>query len=187
MLATASALALGPGGADAQDAPAKDVVLPRRPLGKTGVDITLLDIGTGKGKGIDRILRYAFARGIRAFDTSETYGSEVDFKHWFEAVPAVRKEVFLVTKDTPKTPSELPAMLDKRLRALGTDYVDLIFIHSFGDNHPPGRRRRHAQGRGVPADGRGDQEVGQGPARGHLDPPQGPRRAAPGRRRRRDR
>ena len=26
-------------------------------------------------------------------------------------------------------------MLDKRLAALGTDYVDLFFIHSFGDNH----------------------------------------------------
>ena len=38
-LATASALTLGRG-ADAQDAPAKDVVLPRRPLGKTGIDIT---------------------------------------------------------------------------------------------------------------------------------------------------
>ena len=134
-LATASALSLGSGGADAQDAPAKDVVLPRRPLGKTGVDITLLDIGTGKGKGVDRVLRYAFSRGIRAFDTSETYGSEVDFKRWFEASPAVRKQVFLVTKDAPKAPAELPAMLDKRLDALGTDYVDLIFIHSFGDNH----------------------------------------------------
>ena len=26
-------------------------------------------------------------------------------------------------------------MLDKRTAALGTDYVDLLFIHSFGDNH----------------------------------------------------
>ena len=26
-------------------------------------------------------------------------------------------------------------MLDKRLAALGTDYVNLFFIHSFGDNH----------------------------------------------------
>ena len=134
-LATASALAIGQA-TDAQDAPTKDLVLPRRPLGKTGVDVTLLDIGTGKGKGVDRVLRYAFSRGIRAFDTSETYGSEVDFRRWFEAVPAVRKQVFLVTKDTPKTPDQLPGMLDKRLEALGTDYVDLLFIHSFGDNHP---------------------------------------------------
>ncbi len=30
---------------------------------------------------------------------------------------------------------QLMGMLDKRLVALGTDYVDLLFIHSFGDNH----------------------------------------------------
>jgi aryl-alcohol dehydrogenase-like predicted oxidoreductase len=133
-LATASALTLGRG-ADAQDAQARDVVLPRRPLGKTGIDITLLDIGTGRGKGVDRLLRYAFSRGVRAFDTSETYHSEADFKRWFEAVPDVRKQIFLVTKDSPKTPEQLPGMLDKRIAALGTDYVDLILIHSFGDNH----------------------------------------------------
>ena len=133
--ATASALTLGPASAAQDPKKAAEPVLPKRPLGKTGVEVTLLDIGTGRGKGIDRLLRSAYARGIRAFDTSETYGSEVDFKRWFEAMPEVRKEVFVVTKDAPKTPAELPAMLDKRLEALGTDYVDLIFIHSFGDNH----------------------------------------------------
>lgn len=134
-LATASALSLGSAAADAQDAAAKVLVLPRRPLGKTGVDVTLLDIGTGRGKGVDRLLRYAYARGIRAFDTSETYGSEADFKRWFEVMPEIRKQVFIVDKDTPKTPAELPAMIDKRLQALGTDSIDLMFIHSFGDNH----------------------------------------------------
>ena len=135
-VAAASTLALGSGLAAAQDAAGQAAVLPRRPLGKTGVDVTLLDIGTGRGKGIDRLLRSAYARGIRAFDTSETYGSEADFKRWFEASPEVRKQVFVVSKDAPKAPAELPAMLDERLQALGTDYVDLLFIHSFGDNHP---------------------------------------------------
>ena len=133
--ASATAIGFGATPADAQDAPAKAVVIPRRPLGKTGVDVTLLDIGTGRGKGIDRLLRYAFAQGIRAFDTSETYGSEGDFKKWFEALPEVRKQVFIVSKDAPKTPADLPAMVDNRLKALGTDYIDLLFIHSFGDHH----------------------------------------------------
>lgn len=132
--ATASALAFGQ--AAAQGPKADEPVLPTRPLGKTGVNVTLLNIGTGRGQGIDRLLRTAYARGIRAFDTSETYGSEPDFKRWFAASPEVRKNCFIVSKDAPRTPDELPAMLDKRLEALGTDYVDLIFIHSFGDNHP---------------------------------------------------
>jgi uncharacterized protein len=133
-LATASALGTSPA-ATAQDAASKPIELPRRPLGKTGVDITILDQGTGKGPDVDRLLRYGFARGVRAYDTSETYHSEGAFKKWFAQEPAVRKQIFLVTKDAPKTPSQLLGMLDQRLAALGTDYVDLFFIHSFGDNH----------------------------------------------------
>ena len=120
--------------AQAQDAAEKIAALPKRPLGKSGVDISLLNIGTGRGRGVDRLLRYAYSRGIRAFDTSATYQSEPDFKTWFEQEPAVRKEVFLVTKDTPRAAGELQGMLEKRCEALGTDYVDLFFIHSYGDN-----------------------------------------------------
>jgi aryl-alcohol dehydrogenase-like predicted oxidoreductase len=133
-LATASALATGPG-LGAREAAPETQDLPRRPLGKTGIDITILDLGTGKGPDVDRLLRYGFSRGVRAYDTSETYHSEAAFKRWFEKEPAVRKQIFLVTKDAPGVPAQIPAMLDKRLAALGTDYVDLFFIHSFGDNH----------------------------------------------------
>ena len=133
-LATASALGTVPG-LKAQDVAPKALELPRRPLGKTGIEITILVQGTGKGPDVDRLLRYAFARGVRAFDTSETYHSEAAFKRWFQQEPAVRKQIFLVTKDAPRTPAQLLGMLDKRLAALGTDYVDLFFIHSFGDNH----------------------------------------------------
>jgi predicted aldo/keto reductase-like oxidoreductase len=136
-LATASALGTS-SALSAPEAAAKPMELPRRPLGKTGIDITILDQGTGKGPDVDRLLRYGFARGVRAYDTSETYHSEAAFKRWFAQEPAVRKQIFLVTKDAPKRPSQLPGMLDKRLDALGTDYVDLFFIHSFGDNHKLG-------------------------------------------------
>jgi uncharacterized protein len=122
-------------GAHAEQAAPKPTELPRRPLGKTGVDITILDQGTGKGPDVDRLLRYGFARGVRAYDTSETYHSEGAFKKWFAQEPAVRKQIFLVTKDAPMVPAQIPGMLDKRLAALGTDYIDLFFIHSFGDNH----------------------------------------------------
>jgi aryl-alcohol dehydrogenase-like predicted oxidoreductase len=134
-LATASAVGAATPGAQAQDAAPKPMELPRRPLGKTGIDITILDQGTGKGPDVDRLLRYGFARGVRAYDTSETYHSEGAFKKWFAQDPAVRKQIFLVTKDAPKVPGQIMGMLDKRLAALGTDYVDLLFIHSFGDYH----------------------------------------------------
>jgi predicted aldo/keto reductase-like oxidoreductase len=133
-LAAASA-ALGTREAVAEDPAPKPMTLPRRTLGKTGVEVTILDQGTGKGRDVDRLLRMGFARGVRSFDTSETYHSEPAFKKWFAQMPEVRKQIFLVSKDSPKTPEQLPGMVDKRLAALGTDYIDLIFIHSFGDNH----------------------------------------------------
>ena len=99
-------------------------------------EISLLDIGTGEGRGVGRLLRYAYGQGIRAFDTSAAYQSEPDFKAWFQQEPAVRKEVFIVTKEheAPTIAGQLRHMIDKRCAAMGTDYIDLFFVHSFGDN-----------------------------------------------------
>jgi predicted aldo/keto reductase-like oxidoreductase len=104
-------------------------------LGKTGVEVTILTQGTWQSPSLDRILRFAYASGIRYFDTAKAYGSEPGFKKWFQQAPEVRKEIFLVTKDTPRTPKDMIKMLDQRLKTLGTDYVDLFFCHALGDSH----------------------------------------------------
>ncbi len=38
----------------------------RRPLGKTGVDVTILTLGTWKSPGLDRLLRFVYDSGIRS-------------------------------------------------------------------------------------------------------------------------
>ncbi len=81
------------------------------------------------------MLRLAYASGVRTFDTAKAYGTEPGFKKWFEQSPEVRKQIVLVTKDNPRTPKDMIGMLDKRLEALSTDYVDLFFIHGLGDEH----------------------------------------------------
>jgi len=48
--------------------------VPTRKLGKTGVDVSILNLGTWKCVGLDRILRYAWANGIRYVDTAKSYG-----------------------------------------------------------------------------------------------------------------
>ena len=35
----------------------------------------------------------------------------------------------------PRTPSQMMKMVDQRLATLGTDYIDLFFIHGLGDDH----------------------------------------------------
>ncbi len=136
-LATTAALGAA-AGLEAQTAPAKTPVLPKRTLGKTGIAMTMLEMGTGalREKGVlDRLLRLAFASGVRTFDTANLYGTEPGFKKWFEQSPEVRKQIVLVTKDNPRAPREMLGMLDERLKALSTDYVDFFFIHALGDEH----------------------------------------------------
>jgi len=126
--------------ARAQDRPAADAkastaLIPKRMLGKTGVEVSMLNLGTWKSVGLDRILRLAWARGLRYVDTAASYGSEPAIGRWMKDVPNVRKDLFLVTKDGhAKTPRDLIAGLDQRLEQLQTDYVDLIFIHAMGDS-----------------------------------------------------
>ncbi|GIW88958.1 MAG: hypothetical protein KatS3mg108_3282 [Isosphaeraceae bacterium] len=119
----------------AQEAAAPRPPLPRRKLGRTGVEVTMLDQGTVRGPGYARLLRLGYGLGVRMFDTARVYGTEPVLRQWFEQQPEVRKEIFLITKDTPKRPKDLIAQLDRRLEALGTDYIDLFFIHGLGDDH----------------------------------------------------
>ena len=137
--ATAAGLAaLGSsGGLHAQDAPKApaEKILPKRPLGKTGVDVSILNLGTWQSPGLDRLLRTGYAGGIRYIDTAKSYGSEPAIGRWLTANPEIRKEIFLVTKDHPRSPKDLIKQLDQRLEALKTDYVDLIFIHGIGDSY----------------------------------------------------
>ncbi len=126
-LATAAAIGSIPA-AGAQEQPAKQVEIPRRTLGKTGVQVTMLEQGTVLGSGFDRIMRLSYAGGVRVFDTAKVYRSEPLFKKWFDQAPEVRKQIVLVTKDMVRRPSEMLKMVDQRLAALGTDYIDLYFI-----------------------------------------------------------
>ena len=82
----------GLSGAHAQEAkdtagPAKVGPLPTRKLGKTGVDVSVLNLGTWKSVGLDRILRYSWANGIRYIDTAKSYGSEPAIGRWLQAMP----------------------------------------------------------------------------------------------------
>jgi len=127
--------ATGQGAAPTTTGTAQGGELPTRKLGRTGVNVTILDLGTWLSPGGDRLLRFAWANGVRSFDTAKSYGSEPMIGRWMKAMPEARKDLFLVTKDQPDTPEQLIWQLDQRLQALQTDYVDLIFLHALGDRN----------------------------------------------------
>ncbi len=132
-----------------EDAPGKPV-LPKRKLGKSGVEVSMLNLGTA-GRIDDRLLNTTWAEGVRYFDTADCYqngNSEKTVGQWL-AKTGRRKDMFIVTKDHPKTPDEWVKMIDARLEALQTDYVDLFFIHGLGGGFRGGGEEAH---RGIPKD-----------------------------------
>jgi predicted aldo/keto reductase-like oxidoreductase len=148
-LATAAVAASGTG-REALGAPDAPSILPRRKLGKTGIEMTLLELGTGvlRDKSVlDRMLRLAFESGVRTFDTAKGYGTEPGFKRWFEKSPEIRKQIVVVTKDSPREPKQMLTMIDQRLAALGTNYVDCFFIHGLGDDHGTEKAKEFVTGR----------------------------------------
>jgi predicted aldo/keto reductase-like oxidoreductase len=132
--ATVAATTLTPAVSVAQDnnpATPKPLEIPRRMLGKTGVEVTILDGGTARAPGaLDRLLRFEYSRGVRFFDTAASYGTEEAFKKWFAAMPEARRQIFLATKDGVARPSDMIKRIDLRLEALGTDYIDLLYFHA---------------------------------------------------------
>jgi predicted aldo/keto reductase-like oxidoreductase len=107
--------------------------VPKRPLGKTGEKVSILNIGAGS-RPRRKYLNIAYDYGIRYIDTAANYEngrSEAGIGKWM-ADTGRRKEMFIVTKVGPRTPDEWVGMIDARLENLQTDYVDLFFMHGLG-------------------------------------------------------
>jgi predicted aldo/keto reductase-like oxidoreductase len=136
-LAGLAAAGTGVTGALAAPAPpaaaASATTVPKRPLGKTGVEVSSLNLG-GMFDTINNqlLLRQALKWGVTYWDTAESYGnglSEEGMGRFFGRNPEARKQVFLVTKLVAEN-GHLSERLDKSLQRLKTNHVDLFFIHS---------------------------------------------------------
>ncbi len=82
--------------------PAKLGAMPRRALGKTGVEVSILNLG-GMFDTINNqlLLKQAMKWGVTYWDTAESYGnglSEEGYGRFFARNPEARKDIFLVTK-----------------------------------------------------------------------------------------
>ena len=135
-VALAAAPSLFTTSAFAADAPAAADVLPRRQLGKNGPQVTMLCMGGMMGALSPDYIDIAWSMGIRYFDTADCYikgNSEKIFAQWLAKYPERRKEIFLVSKDHPhQGPAQMLKMIDTRLAACGTTYLDAFYIHGLG-------------------------------------------------------
>ena len=103
-----------------------------RKLGRTGLEISDISIGTSRTSD-PRVIRHAFDRGINYFDTAETYRDGESEKAIGTALKGLRDQVFLATK-TGASPDmgryRLMDRLDRSLKRLQTDHVDVYFNHA---------------------------------------------------------
>jgi hypothetical protein len=111
---------------------AEHMTVPRRPFGKTGVDVSILALG-GELRASDMLLfRQALKMGVTYWDTADSYGwgkNEKAIGKYFAKFPKDRGKVFLVTKAGTSDPQELTDSLNNSLQRMNTSYVDLYFIH----------------------------------------------------------
>lgn len=126
--------------ADTKDT--KPTVRAYRPLGKTGLKMSDISLGTGRPPHPSLILR-AIDSGINYIDTAPDYGRAEEKVG--EALKRVKREkVIIATKfcrqgGYPKhlllgsTKRDYIRMVEASLKRLGTDYIDICFVHAIGE------------------------------------------------------
>lgn len=125
-----------------------------RILGSTGIRTSVVGIGTWQFGGewgqqftqkeVDAILDAGRSAGINLIDTAECYGDHLSEKLVGAAIHQDREKWIVATKfghhysvpfdrDQLWSVSDVRKQLERSLRALGTDYIDLYQFHSGKD------------------------------------------------------
>ncbi len=109
------------------------------PLGKTGLKIPRMGMGTGTGstqrnlgqEGFTRLVRHAYDQGVRYIDTAESYGSGEMQGMIGKAIKGLpRDKIFIQSKIRPERIRDALKAVDESRKALDTDYVDTVLVHN---------------------------------------------------------
>ncbi len=117
--------------------------IPRRPLGKTGLKVSIVGLG-GWHIGIQkdpaesaRLIQSAVERGINFLDNSHDYNEGQSEIRMGQAVKGRRDKVILMTKFNSRDKKGAMRELEESLRRLQTDYLDLWQFHSIERGEDP--------------------------------------------------
>jgi aryl-alcohol dehydrogenase-like predicted oxidoreductase len=117
---------------------AKDAATEWVTLGKSGVKVTRLAFGTGSNGGrvqrqlgqeeFTRLVRYAYDRGIRFFETAEAYGQMHQMLGI--ALKGIPRDTYrLMTKVTTRQGADPQAKIDELRKLANTEYFDVALLH----------------------------------------------------------
>jgi len=132
-----------------------------RNLGKSGLKVPVLSLGTGTFGGANeffkrwgetdareatRLVDISLERGINFFDTANVYSQGASEEILGAAIKGRRDKVIISTKasfsmgegpnDKGASRFHLIKALEDSLKRLGTDYIDVYFMHGFDEETP---------------------------------------------------
>src|SRR5437867_297196 len=109
-------------------------------LGNTGIHTSRLAMGTGTVgvghhshqtslgvEGLSDMLLNGYDRGLRFFDSADSYGSHPHVAEALKHVP--RDKATVLTKSWARDPAGMRADLDRFRKELGVDYIDVFLMH----------------------------------------------------------
>ncbi|MBI4891754.1 MAG: aldo/keto reductase [Acidobacteria bacterium] len=99
-----------------------------RTLGKTGLKVTSVGFGCMVTSD-ESVVAKAVDLGITYFDTARVYSRGNNERMVGSALKGRREKVVLSSKSTARTAAEAKAHLDTSLKELGTDYLDIWYMH----------------------------------------------------------
>lgn len=112
-------------------------------LGKTGIKLTRLGVGTGSTNGtiqrnlgheaFNDMIKYAYDQGIRYFDTADAYQTHTWVREAIKDLP--REELFIQSKilvpgsRRGMTSAGTLETVERFRKEIGVDYIDSLLIH----------------------------------------------------------
>lgn len=114
----------------------------KRKLGNTNIEVSRLCFGSltigplqanlPVEDGAD-IIKYAFKNGINFIDTAELYNN---YEYIREALKEIKREEYIIaTKSYSYSNETAEESLNKALREIDTDYIDLFLLHEQESDH----------------------------------------------------
>jgi 1-deoxyxylulose-5-phosphate synthase len=111
-------------------------------LGKTGLEVSRMAMGTGTNgggknsnqtrklgiKGLSDLLHAAYDEGVTFWDSADGYGSHPHLKEALKSVP--REKVTILTKADIENADEMRSAVERYRQEIGTDYIDIILLHA---------------------------------------------------------
>lgn len=150
------ALSASLGTSDEEKTSAQKYQLPKRQLGATGIVVPVLGLGCSavflsapSDEVRERILQRAFELGVRYWDTAAAYGGGKSEQLLGSVLvdDSIRKKVFIATKSGARTYDTAMRQLERSLKHLRTDYIDLWQMHNLRQGDVERLKSKNGAGR----------------------------------------